>query len=205
MPKSKEVDAWFVRYENPMKPVVQRVRALVLGADKRMAECIKWQAPTFTYLGNLASFFPKSKQHAALMFHEGARIPGKHPRLVGGGGTSRMLKIASVAEANAAKSDIVAIVRAWCDWREASGKASGAAKQSGTKKTGTKKSAAKKSAAKKSGTKKSGTKKSGTKKSGTKNSAAKRFTAKKSAAKKSTVKKPVVRKAVKKTSVRNRR
>ncbi|HMR08503.1 MAG TPA: DUF1801 domain-containing protein, partial [Polyangiaceae bacterium] len=165
MPKSKEVDAWFVRYENPMKPVVQRVRALVLGADKRMAECIKWQAPTFTYLGNLASFFPKSKQHAALMFHEGARIPGKHPRLVGGGGTSRMLKIASVAEANAAKSDIVAIVRAWCDWREASGKASGAAKQSGTKKTGTKKSAAKKSAAKKSGTKKSGTKKSGTKKS----------------------------------------
>lgn len=149
MPKSKEVDAWFVRYENPMKPVVQRVRALVLGADKRMAECIKWQAPTFTYLGNLASFFPKSKQHASLMFHEGARIPGKHPRLVGGGGTSRMLKIASVAEANAAKKDIEAIVKAWCAWREASAKATKATKPAKAGGKSVKKSA-KKAPAKKS-------------------------------------------------------
>lgn len=56
-----------------MKPVVQRVRELVLAADPRIDECIKWQAPTFTYLGNLASFFPKSKQHASLMFHLGAQ------------------------------------------------------------------------------------------------------------------------------------
>jgi hypothetical protein len=118
MPKSKEVDAWFAKYDNPMKDVVQRVRALVLGADARIEECIKWQAPTFTYRGNLASFFPKSKQHASLMFHLGAKIPGKHPRLEGGGGTGRVMKIGSVAEANAAKKEIEAIVRAWCDWRE---------------------------------------------------------------------------------------
>jgi len=40
-------------------------------------ECVKWQAPTFTYRSNLASFYPKSKQHASLMFHLGARIPGR--------------------------------------------------------------------------------------------------------------------------------
>src|SRR5215831_16029720 len=101
-----------------MKPVVERIRALVLGADPRIEECIKWQAPTFMYRGNLASFFPKSKQHASLMFHLGAKIPGKHPRLAGSGDTGRVLKIASVAEANAAKKDIEAIVRAWCAWRD---------------------------------------------------------------------------------------
>lgn len=118
MGRSKEVDAWFERYDNPMKDVVQRIRAIVLGADTRIEECIKWQAPTFTYLGNLASFFPKSKQHASLMFHTGAQIPGKHPRLEGSGGTSRVMKVGSVAEANTTKADIAKIVRAWCDWRE---------------------------------------------------------------------------------------
>jgi hypothetical protein len=117
MAKSKEVDAWFAKYDNPMKDVVQRVRALVLGADARIEECIKWQAPTFTYRGNLASFFPKSKHHASLMFHLGAKIPGKHPRLEGSGDTGRVMKIGSVAEANAAKKEIEAIVKAWCAWR----------------------------------------------------------------------------------------
>jgi hypothetical protein len=117
--RSKEVDAWFERYDNPMKDVVLRVREIVLGADPRIEECIKWQAPTFTYLGNLASFFPKSKQHASLMFHQGAQIPGKHPSLEGGSDTGRLLKIGSVAEANAAKADIERIVKAWCGWRTA--------------------------------------------------------------------------------------
>ena len=119
MPKSREVDAWFEQYRNPMKPVVQRIREIVLAADPRMGECIKWPAPTFTFEGNLASFFPRSKQHASLMFHARAKIPGRQPRLEGGGATARVLKIASLAEAEAAKTDLEKIVRAWCDWRSA--------------------------------------------------------------------------------------
>jgi len=119
MGRSKEVDAWFGRYDNPMKDVVQQIRAIILGADARIEECIKWQAPTFMYRGNLASFYPKSKQHASLMFHVGAQIPGEHPRLEGSGATSRVMKIGSVDEANAARGDIERIVRAWCEWRAA--------------------------------------------------------------------------------------
>jgi hypothetical protein len=118
MPRSKEVDAWFERYENPMKRVVQRVRELVLEADARVDECIKWQTPTFTYRGNLASFFPRSKQHASLMFHQGALIPGKHPRLEGRGDTGRVMRLATIAEANAARRDLERLVKAWCNWRE---------------------------------------------------------------------------------------
>src|SRR5688572_18190769 len=100
-----------------MKDVVLRIREVILEADPRIEECIKWQAPTFTFEGNLASFFPKSKQHASLMFHVGARIPGSHPRLEGNGDTGRVMKIGSVAEANAARADLERLVRAWCDWR----------------------------------------------------------------------------------------
>jgi hypothetical protein len=118
MGKSKEVEKWFARYDNPMKDVVLRIREIVLAADARIEECIKWQAPTFTYRGNLASFFPKSKKHASLMFHLGAQIPGKHSLLEGDSKTGRVVKLGSVAEANKAKRGIEKIVKAWCDWRD---------------------------------------------------------------------------------------
>lgn len=128
VPRSKTVDAWFAKYDNPMKDVVSRMREIILAADSRIEECIKWQAPTFTYKGNLASFFPKSKQHASLMFHVGAKIPGKHPRLEGSGDTSRVMKLGSVAEATKARKDLEKVVRAWCDWRDAEAGAAAASK-----------------------------------------------------------------------------
>ena len=118
MTRAPEVNAWFDAYDNPMKPVVQRLREIVLEADPRVAETIKWQAPTFMYKGNLASFYPKSRQHASLMFHQGALISGEHPRLEGSGDTSRVMKVGSPAEAEVAKPELVAIVKAWCDWRD---------------------------------------------------------------------------------------
>ena len=60
-------------YENPMKPVVQAIREVMLSADPRVDECIKWQAPTFTFNGNIASFYPRANKHASLMFHQGRR------------------------------------------------------------------------------------------------------------------------------------
>ncbi|MBA3462048.1 MAG: DUF1801 domain-containing protein [Deltaproteobacteria bacterium] len=118
MPRRKEVDDWLASYDNPMKAVVERVRELILAADSRIDECIKWQAPTFTYGGNLASFFPKAKQHASLMFHTGGSIPGKHPRLEGEG-VGRILRITSVEDADAAGKELAAIVAAWIKLRDA--------------------------------------------------------------------------------------
>ena len=69
-----DVDAWMAKYDNPQKSLVEAVRQLVLKSDKRIGETIKWQAPTFVYKGNLASFYPKSKAHVSLMFHTGAKI-----------------------------------------------------------------------------------------------------------------------------------
>ncbi len=118
MPKQKAVSAWFSRYDNPMKDVMQRVREVILAADPRMDECIKWQAPTFTYRGNLASFFPKAKAQASLMFHEGARIPGKHPRLEGTAELGRVMRFSTLGQVDSAKDELERVVRAWCDWRE---------------------------------------------------------------------------------------
>lgn len=145
MPRNSDVDAWFERYEHPMKDAMLRVRDLILAADERMDECIKWQSPTFTFSGNLASFNPRTKNHVSLMFHTGAAIPGDHPRLEGGGDTARYMRIADLADAEALRGDLAAIVKSWCELR--SGPDASAAKQA-AKKPAAKKAASKKTTAK---------------------------------------------------------
>lgn len=116
MGRNPDVDAWFDRYDNPMKDVVLAVRAIIL-EDERITETIKWKSPTFMYEGNMASFNPRSKKHASLMFHTGASIPGDHPHLTGGGETARYMAFADLDEVAEAADDIRAVVAAWCDSR----------------------------------------------------------------------------------------
>lgn len=113
MPTNDEIDAWFAEYEHPAKDAMQRVRSIIL-EDDRMTETIKWKSPTFMFEGNMASFNPRTKAHVSLMFHTGASIPGRHPRLEGGGETARYMKFADLAEVEEAADDIRAIVAAWC-------------------------------------------------------------------------------------------
>lgn len=115
---AQEVDDWMATYDNPMKETVQAMREVILAADPRISECIKWSAPTFTYKGNMASFFPKSKKHASLMFHTGAAIPGDFPSLEGDGKEARTLKVASLEDLAAKRDEVEAITRAWCDSRD---------------------------------------------------------------------------------------
>lgn len=116
--KNPDVDAWLHAYDNPMKPIVTEIRDLILDADPRITETIKWQAPTFVYKGNIASFFPKAKKHASLMFHKGAEIPGVFPHLEGDGKEARSFKVTDMDDLSAKSAELQSIVRAWCALRD---------------------------------------------------------------------------------------
>jgi hypothetical protein len=116
---ANEVDAWPAKYDNPMKPLVMRLRKIILGADKRITETIKWQTPTFVYEGNLASFQPRAKKYASLLFHTGASIKGKFPSLEGGEAVARYMRFADMAEVEKKAAELKRIVVAWCDQRDA--------------------------------------------------------------------------------------
>lgn len=108
---ANDVDAWMDRYDNPQKDLVEAVRRVILGADPRMSECIKWQAPTFTYKGNLASFYPKARAHVSLMFHTGASLPGEFPSLEGTGDVSRVMKITDAADLERKSAELRSLVK----------------------------------------------------------------------------------------------
>lgn len=116
---SNEVDDWFVAKAHPLEAEMQRVRDLVLGADDRVTETIKWQTPTFVFEGNIASFSP-AKKLVSLMFHRGAEIPGEHPGLEGDARLVRTMRFESMESIEAGADELAAVIRAWCDWKAGS-------------------------------------------------------------------------------------
>ncbi len=116
--QSPEVEAWFDAYDNPQKDVLLHMREVILESDERIEESIKWKSPTFTYKGNIASFNPRSKQHASLMFHTGSSIPGEFAHLEGSGDVARYLKVEDMAQAKELDGELVAIFKAWCDMKD---------------------------------------------------------------------------------------
>ena len=94
-----------------------RVREVILEADSRMEESVKWSTPTFAFDGNLASFQPRAKRFVSLLFHRGSEIPGDHTRLEGEGRLARTMRFTDLANVEASKGDLEAVVRAWCEWK----------------------------------------------------------------------------------------
>lgn len=116
MPKDPQVDDWFRKRTPPLEPAMQRVREIILGADPRIEESIKWSTPTFAFEGNIASFAP-AKKFVSLLFHRGAEIPGRHPRLEGEGAVTRTMRFADIQDVEASRKALQAVIRAWCKWK----------------------------------------------------------------------------------------
>src|ERR671925_81546 len=116
MNRNPEVDRWLDAAKHPLDTVLRRAREIILGADDRVTESIKWKTPTFSYKGNIASFNP-SKKLVSVMFHRGAEIPGDHPRLEGDGALVRTMRFTGLDELETGRADLEAVVRAWCDWK----------------------------------------------------------------------------------------
>ena len=117
MTKNPAVDAWFEKKQHPMEEAMQAVRELALTADPRIGESIKWSTPTFEYKGNIFSFNP-AKKFVSLLFHTGAHLPGKYPGLEGDGDTARVMRFIDLAEVQNRGQELVAVLRAWCEWKD---------------------------------------------------------------------------------------
>ena len=118
---SPEVDRWFDETDHPMDATMRRAREIILAADGRVTESIKWKTPTFAYEGNIASFNP-SKHLLSIMFHRGSEIPGSHPRLEGDGRLVRTMRFTDLDQLETGRAELEAVIRAWCDWKADSAK-----------------------------------------------------------------------------------
>ncbi|HKV87072.1 MAG TPA: DUF1801 domain-containing protein [Candidatus Dormibacteraeota bacterium] len=112
--RNPTLDGWFSG--KPAEPALRRVRDVILGADPRMSERLKYGTVTFACGGaDCAGFVQHNKKTVSLMFNRGAKIPGKFPHLEGSGPTARFMRFADAAEVNARSAELGRIAVAWCD------------------------------------------------------------------------------------------
>lgn len=80
---SAEVDGFISRLPQPQRAQVELLRRVILGADARVREGIKWNAPSFHCGEWFATFNLRAKGSVRLVFHRGAKTrPAGPPRYV---------------------------------------------------------------------------------------------------------------------------
>lgn len=71
--KAETVDAFMAQLDHPLKAEVEAVRSIILGADPRIAEGIKWNAPSFYVTEHFATFKLRPPGAVQVVFHTGAK------------------------------------------------------------------------------------------------------------------------------------
>jgi Domain of unknown function (DU1801) len=109
-----EVEQWFAIKKPPAEPLMRRVREIILRADPRLGEYLKYGSVHFGYEGDFVTFVQTDKKTVNLMFHRGMRIPGRFPHLEGTHPSARFMRFADLIEVNARAAELSEVAGAWC-------------------------------------------------------------------------------------------
>ncbi|MEO6253490.1 MAG: DUF1801 domain-containing protein [Ferruginibacter sp.] len=108
--KTAEVNAFMKELAHPLKAEIEAVRTIIK-ANPRIAERIKWNAPSFFYIDDLATIHVKAQQHVHLIFHHPAIVKIKSALLEGDYKDRRMMYFENMKEVNARKKELAKIIR----------------------------------------------------------------------------------------------
>ena len=65
----EKVDEYMNRLEHPLSEVVEALRRVILKADPKIGEEVKWNAPAFFYTGEMDPFNPKEYKRHLVVFN----------------------------------------------------------------------------------------------------------------------------------------
>ena len=73
---AKDVEAFLASLDHPHKAEILAVRQIILGADARITEGIKWNAPSFRTSEWFATIHLRAKTGLQVILHQGAKVRG---------------------------------------------------------------------------------------------------------------------------------
>ena len=99
----------------PAEPMLRGVRDVIMWADNRVTEYLKYGTVQFACGGDMVNFVQHDKKTVALMFNRGAKIQGRFPHLEGSGPSARFMRFSEMSDVEALTPELTAIVQAWCE------------------------------------------------------------------------------------------
>jgi hypothetical protein len=107
--KTAEVNAFMQQLDHPLQAEIEAVRAIIK-ANPKIAERVKWNAPSFFYTDDLATIHVKAKQHVHVIFHHPAIVKIKSKLLEGDYKDRRMMYFENMQEVKARKKELTRII-----------------------------------------------------------------------------------------------
>jgi hypothetical protein len=120
-----EVAALLAALKHPRDAEIRGVRAIILGADPRIREGVKWNAPSYFTTEHFATFHLRGKSAIQVVLHLGARgrpdarlrerVPDPSGLLEWRGADRAIVTFTSAADVEAKRAAFGDIVRAWAE------------------------------------------------------------------------------------------
>ena len=112
--RDPDVDRWL--RGKAAEPLLRRLRDVIMWADERMTEYLKYGTVQFACNGgDFATFVRHGDKKAEIMFNRGARIPGTYKYLEGSGPSARHMRFADMADVELKTQELAKLAVAWCD------------------------------------------------------------------------------------------
>src|SRR5258706_16461462 len=67
--ETNKVNEYMQSLKHPLVKVIEVLRQIILNTDKEIGEEIKWNAPTFFYIGEMKPFNPKEYKRYIVVFN----------------------------------------------------------------------------------------------------------------------------------------
>ena len=115
MNNTKKVDEFIAKLEHPLRKELETVRSIIMAANSKIEEDIKWGGPSFFYKEELATFNPRIKNYVALIFHKGELLNIKSDFLENATKGKVYAKFHSMDEVMANKELIETMVNTWVE------------------------------------------------------------------------------------------
>ncbi|MCF0040363.1 DUF1801 domain-containing protein [Dyadobacter fanqingshengii] len=109
---SKKVDDFLSGLTHPLKEEMQTIRKIIMEVDTAITEEVKWGGPSFYYKGDIATFSPRIKDQAVLVFHRGEMLSGRTALEPAPKGKA-YAKFSNMAEIEAKSEDLRAVIKEW--------------------------------------------------------------------------------------------
>lgn len=116
------VDEYLRKLKHPLKPALEMIRAVILKADGRITEGIKWNSPSFYCNGWFATCNLRGKDSLLVIFHQGAKVKkgAASPRIDDPAGLLEWLgkdrciaKFGPESDIAAVQAALTSVVRQW--------------------------------------------------------------------------------------------
>ncbi|MBL7713420.1 MAG: DUF1801 domain-containing protein [Chitinophagaceae bacterium] len=108
---AEKTEAYMLALEHPLKEEINAVRELIKKASTKIAERIKWNAPSYYYKEDLLTFNHRNRSRVHLVFHHIAIVKDTSPLLEGEYKDRRMLYFDSMADIRAREKEFNRIIK----------------------------------------------------------------------------------------------